>query len=109
MDIVYLFGFSERTGNHLERLMPLLRVQSQKGKDVGMVFIHDGVIGLTKNGVVPKQVEELLKTSITLKAMVPDMKARGLPVDQLHDRVKPINYDELVEILDNSQKIISWI
>ena len=109
MDILYLFGFSERTGNHLERLLPLLRVQLQKGKNVGMVFIHDGVIGLNSTSAIPKPIEELLNANITLKAMVPDMKARGIPVEGLHNKVKPIEYDELVELLDNAQKIISWI
>ena len=109
MDILYLFGYSERTGNHLERLLPLIRVQIQKGKNLGIVFIHDGVIGLNTNVSIPKPVEELLNTNITLKAMVPDMKARGIPVESLHDKVKPIEYDELVELLDNTQKIISWM
>jgi len=109
MDILYLFGFSERTGNHLERLLPLLKVQIQKGIAVGLVFIHDGVIGLNTNALIPKPVEELLNANITLKAMVPDMKARGIPVEGLHDKVKPIEYDELVELLDNAQKIISWM
>ena len=109
MEIVYLFGFSEMTGNHLERLLPLLKVQIKKGTDVGLIFIHDGVIGLNTNGAIPKQVEELLNSNITLKAMVPDMKARGIPVERLHDKIKPIEYDELVELLDSSQKIISWM
>lgn len=109
MDILYLFGFSERTGNHLERLLPLLKVQIKKGTTVGLVFIHDGVIGLNPNGAIPSQVEELLNSNITLKAMVPDMKARGIPVESLHDKVKPIEYDELVDLLDSSQKIISWM
>ncbi len=109
MEIVYLFGFSERTGNHLERLLPLLKVQIQKGANVGLVFIHDGVIGLNTNGSIPSKLEELLNSNITLKAMVPDMKARGIPIESLHDKIKPIEYDELVEILDNTQKIISWM
>jgi len=109
MDIIYLFGFSERTGNHLERLLPLLRVQIKKGTEVGLIFIHDGVIGLDTKGTIPSQVEELLNSNITLKAMIPDLNARGIPVERLHDKIKPIQYEELVELLDNSQKIISWM
>jgi len=109
MDIIYLFGFSERTGNHLERLLPLLRVQIKKGTEVGLIFIYDGVIGLDTKGTIPSQVEELLNSNITLKAMIPDLNARGIPVERLHDKIKPIQYEELVELLDNSQKIISWM
>jgi len=109
MDILYLFGFSERTGNHLERLLPLLRVQIKKGTDVGLIFMHDGVIGLNTSGTIPRQVEELLNSNITLKVMISDLKARGIPVERLHDKVKPIEYEELVDLLDNSKKIISWM
>ena len=65
--------------------------------------------GLNTNGTSPSKVEELLDANINLKAMVPDLEARGIPVDRLHDKVSPIGYDELVEILDNAQKIISWM
>lgn len=109
LDILYLFGFSERTGNHLERLLPLLKTQVQKGSEIKFVLIHDGVIGFTTNAGFPKATEELLGLDLSIYAMIPDMKARGIPFERLHENVKPVEYSELVDLIDNSQKVISWM
>jgi sulfur relay protein TusB/DsrH len=107
--ILYLFGYSEMTGTHLERLMPILKGQSNKGSQIGFVLIHDGVIGINKKGKIPKKMEELLNMNITIYAMIPDLQARGIALDNIHDKVKPIEYDDLIDILDVSPKIISWM
>ena len=52
-NIMYLFGYSEMTGTHLERLLPILKAQINKGSTVGLVLIHDGVIGINKKGRIP--------------------------------------------------------
>ncbi len=109
MDILYLFGFSERTGNHLKRLLPLLKIQQNKGSKIGFVLIHDGVIGVTTDSVIPKPINELLNLNISVFAMIPDLKARGISVEKLHSKIKPVEYNELVDILDNAQKVISWM
>jgi len=107
--ILYLFGYSEMTGTHLERLMPILKGQSNKGSQIEFVLIHDGVIGINKKGKIPKKMEELLNMNITIYAMIPDLQARGIALDNIHDKVKPIEYDDLIDILDVSPKIISWM
>jgi sulfur relay protein TusB/DsrH len=109
MDILYLFGISERTGNHLERLLPLLKTQLQKGSKVKLVLIHDGVIGFTTNNNSPKAIEELLGLDLSIFAMAPDMKARGLSIERLNTKVNPVEYSELVNLIENSQKVISWM
>jgi len=45
--VLYLFGYSEMTGTHLKRLLPILRAQINKGSQIGFVLIHDGVIGIS--------------------------------------------------------------
>lgn len=109
MDILYLYGFSEMTGNQMERLLPILKLQIKMGKQIGFVLIHDGVIGINTKGRTPKAIEELLNLNVSLRAMIPDMKARGIPVAHVNDKVKPIEYTELVDIIDNSKKIMSWM
>ena len=109
MDIVYLFGFSTRTGTHLQRLLPIVKKQKERGSNIGLVLIHDGVIGTTASSLIPKTLEELLNLGISVSAMVPDMKARGLSVDNLRSNIKPIEYSELVDILDETEKVISWM
>jgi sulfur relay protein TusB/DsrH len=109
MDLIYLFGFSEMTGNHLERLLPILRAQIKKNHQIGFVLIHDGVIGLSRKGKTPTSMIELLGLNITIYALKPDMNARGIPLNQLHDKIYAIDYDELVDVLESTKKVISWI
>jgi len=109
MEILYLFGFSEIMGNHLGRLLPILKAQINKNHRINFVLIHDGVIGISKKGKIPKSMSELLNLDITVYALKPDIKARGIPFNQLHDKVNAIDYDELVDVLESTQKVISWI
>jgi sulfur relay protein TusB/DsrH len=108
-DFLYLFGYSEMTGTHLTRLMPILRAQINKGSRIGMVLIHDGVIGINKKGRIPEKMKELLDLNITVYAMIPDLQARGVSLESIHDKIKQINYDDLIDILDITPKIISWM
>ena len=57
----------------------------------------------------PEKMEELLKMNITVYAMIPDLQARGIALENIHDKVKPIGYDDLIDILDVTPKIISWM
>jgi len=107
--VLYLFGYSEMTGTHLERLLPIIKAQINKGSQIEMVLIHDGVIGINKKGKIPNKMEELLTMNINLYAMVPDLQARGIALENIHDKVKPIEYDDLIDILDITPKIISWM
>ena len=108
-NVLYLFGYSEMTGTHLERLLPILKAQASKGSQIGVVLIHDGVIGINKKGRIPGKMEELLNMNITVYAMIPDIQARGIAQEHIHDKVKPIGYDDLIDILDVTPKIISWM
>jgi sulfur relay protein TusB/DsrH len=107
--ILYLFGFSERMGKHLEKLIPLLESQIKKGSKIRLVFIHDGVINSTSKGKIPESVKELMNLNIVLYTMIPDAKARGISVEHIQNKIKPINYEELVELIDTTPKIISWM
>ncbi len=107
--VLYLFGYSEMTGTQLERLLPILKAQINKGSQLGLVLIHDGVIGINKKGKVPEKMEELLNMNIVVYAMIPDLQARGIDLEQIHDKVKAIEYDDLIDLLDVTPKIISWM
>ena len=109
LDMVYLFGFSGLTGNQLQRLIPILKSQIKKNTKLELVLIHDGVIGITTKGKIPKQMEELLSLSITVFAMKSDMKARGIAPEYIHDRIKSIEYDDLIDVIDATPKVISWM
>jgi len=108
-NVLYLFGFSEMTGTHLERILPIIKAQLNKGSQISLVLIHDGVIGINKKGRIPDKMEELLHLNVTIYAMIPDLQARGIAQEQIHDKVKPIGYGDLIDILDITPKIISWM
>ena len=108
-NVLYLFGYSEMTGTHLERLLPIIKAQVNKDSQIGFVLIHDGVIGINKKGRIPKMMEELINMKITVYAMIPDLQARGIALESIHDKVKAIKYDDLTDILDVTPKIISWM
>ncbi|MFW9970570.1 MAG: DsrH/TusB family sulfur metabolism protein [Candidatus Odinarchaeota archaeon] len=109
LDMVYLFGFSSNTGTYLERLLPILKAQKTKNSKIGIVLLHNGVIGITTKGKIPKQMEDLIDLNIPLFAMVPDLKARGITLDYVSEKIRPIEYDDLIDILDATPKIISWM
>lgn len=109
LDMIYLFGFSGLTGNHLKRLLPILKSQVKKNTKLGLVLIHDGVIGITTKGKIPKQMEELLSLDVVVFAMKSDLKARGIAPEYINDKIKSIEYDDLIDIIDATPKVISWM
>jgi sulfur relay protein TusB/DsrH len=109
LDVVYLFGFSSNTGTHLERLLPILKAQKKKNTKIGITLIHDGVIGITTRGRITKELEDLLDLNIAVFAMIPDLKARGITLENISEKIKPIEYDALIDILDTTPKVVSWM
>lgn len=107
--VLYLFGYSEMTGTHLGRLFPILKAQNNKGSEIGLVLIHDGVIGINKKGRIPDRMQELLNMNFNIYVMTPDLQARGIALENIHDNVKPIGYDDLIDLIDVTPKIISWM
>ncbi|MFX1567369.1 MAG: sulfurtransferase complex subunit TusB [Promethearchaeota archaeon] len=109
LDMIYLFGYSGLTGSQLERLLPILKSQIKKNTKLGLVLIHDGVIGITTKGKMPKELEEILSLDVELFAMKSDMKARGIAPEYVHDKIKAIDYDDLIDVIDTTPKVISWM
>ena len=107
--MVYLFGFSPNFGDKLDSLFKILKEQTERRIDINIVLIHDGIIGVTKKGKTPKVLLDLLKQRLKIYAMIPDIIARGMDSKNLLDQVKGIGYDELVDLLVESRKIVSWM
>jgi len=109
LEIVYLFGFSGLTGNHLRRLLPILKSQIKKNTKLGLIFLHDGVIGISTKGKIPKQMEELLNLDVAVFVMKSDIIARGIAPEYVHNKIKSIEYDDLIDVIDATPKIVSWM
>ena len=108
-DITYLFGFNERASKNLEKLLPILKSQKRHGSKINFILIHDGVINASSRGKVPNSVKELLTLDMIIYSMVPDLKARGIGIDNIHETIKPIEYSDLIDLMESSSKLVSWM
>ncbi len=107
--IVYLYGFSPTLEQKLATLLDILKEQLQLYVEITVVLIHDGIIGTSKKAKPPKTLKELLDLPVSVYAIIPDIKARGIDPYNLVDQIKGIEYEDLVDILVSNQKIVSWM
>ncbi len=107
--IVYLYGFSTAKSDIAKSLFKILSEHLEQEMKIELVLIHDGVIRTTKNAKNPKLLEELLELPINIYAMTSDIKARGMDPKNLNNKIKGIGYEDLVDILVNTQKVVSWM
>ena len=107
--IIYLYGFSLRLRDKLESLLEILKEQIRSNIEINIVLIHDGVIGATTKGKIPENLLELSNLPINIYAVIPDLKARGMDPNNLFNKIKGIEYEDLVDILVNKIKIVSWM
>lgn len=108
-DIVYLYGFSTRKQIYLENLVNIVSEQIENDVKVAIVFLHDGVIGTSQNGLIPHLIDKLLTLSVSVCALLPDMLARGIDPSTVDPRIQCIEYEDLVDILVQIPKTASWM
>ena len=108
-DIVYLYGFSTRKQMYLDNLLGIVSEQAENNFSIAIVLIHDGVIGTSQSGTIPKSLDKLLNLSVSVFAMTPDLLARGIEPNTIDHRIQCIEYDELVDILAQTPKVASWM
>ncbi|MHA1791969.1 MAG: DsrH/TusB family sulfur metabolism protein [Promethearchaeota archaeon] len=110
--LIYLFGYSLNNSSQLANVLPLLKAQDSLA-DITFVLMHDAVVGIVKtkeSSANPSPVlSELLSLNIEVQALIPDMKARGINPQNLIEKITPISYDTLADLLAADGKIISWI
>lgn len=107
--IVYLYGFSTMLESKFVNLIKIIEHQIKQNIQISIVFIHDGVIGTSQKNKVTQQMQKLLELPLTVYSMIPDLKARGIEVKNLQKNVNGIEYDDLVDILADTPKIVSWM
>ncbi|MFX1452993.1 MAG: DsrH/TusB family sulfur metabolism protein [Promethearchaeota archaeon] len=107
--LVYLYGFSLRKDTQIKYLITILKEQIQTGAKIKIVLMHDGVIGISKMGKTPSALIEFLDLPIEVYAIIPDIKARGIDIQTIHEKIHLIEYDFLVDILAVIPKIVSWL
>ena len=108
-DIVYLYGFSTRKQMYLDNLLGVVSAQIENNVSIVIVLIHDGVIGASQNGTIPDLLEKLLNLPVSVFVLLPDLLARGIEPNTVDPRIECIEYDELVDILAQIPKVVSWM
>jgi sulfur relay protein TusB/DsrH len=77
-------------------------------EDTAVVLMEDAVIGTVKtekNGPYSSLKDE----KITLYCLSEDLNARGIDQSNLEPGISPITYDKLIDLIENSEKLISWL
>jgi sulfur relay protein TusB/DsrH len=93
----------------LANLLHLLDIQIKQKKQIHLVFIHNGVIGTSKQTTITPSLQHLLKLPISLYTLKPDLLARGIDAQNLQEGIKGIEYADLVDLLVSTPKIVSWM
>ena len=109
ISLIYLYGFSTTLEDKLNSLVQIVKSQITQETQVSIVFIHDGVIGTTQRTKSSHIMKELLNLPITFYAMIPDLNARGIDAKNLQNKVKGVEYKDLVDLLVTTSKIVSWM
>ena len=107
--IVYLYGFSTMLQSKLINLIEIIENQIKQNIQIHIVFIHDGVIGTSEKSKATRLMRKLLELPLTAYSMIPDLKARGIFTENLRKKIQGIDYEDLVDILVNNPKIVSWM
>ncbi len=75
---------------------------------MGLVLLHDAVIGSTSPGAAPQSLLQLVAMGIKTFAVVPDLEARGLAQVNLLPQIMPLSYDDLADLLAGVPKVAFW-
>ena len=109
LNILYLYGYGPNEKIHVDTLVPLIKNQIAIDSKIGIVLMHDGVIFASSKRKIENHLKELIDLPIMYYVMGSELKARGITLDSINSNIKPIEYGDLVDIMDSSEKIISWM
>ena len=79
---------------------------AKSGSD--LLLIEDGVYGALSGSVHSDTIAEALN-SLTVYALGPDLKARGISEDRLISGIQVVGYDGFVELASGNDKVQSWL
>lgn len=72
-----------------------------------ILLIEDGVYAVTKGNKVEAMVKAAMK-NCTVSALWPDLEARGMQ-DTVIDGVKQVDYSGFVDLVADSNSVMSWL
>jgi sulfur relay protein TusB/DsrH len=98
-----LFGYS---GFNSSQTKSIIKILSEL-EDPALVLIEDGVIGSTSTTNIPYQT--ILDKGIQMLCVSEDVEARGLKIEDIHPNIKQIHYQDVIDLIETSDRIISWL
>jgi sulfur relay protein TusB/DsrH len=107
--IMFLVGYKFRRTDIWENLFEILNSHINLGADISLVFIQDGVIGLNKRAIIPVKFQKVFTLPINFYALLPDVLSRGINSNLIKDTIKLIDYNDLVDLLIENPKVVSWL
>lgn len=99
-----LYGFSGFFHCQRNRLQSIISGL----EDTAVVLMEDAVIGTAKTGNIGPYAS-LKGENVILYCLSEDLNARGFDQNNLESGIKPINYAKLMDLIEKSEKLISWL
>ncbi len=96
-----LSGFYHCERNKLEDIIPNL-------DDPELVLLEDGVVG-SQQSKTDSPYALLLQKGIKIYAVSEDLQARGIDESSLVSGIGPVDYMGLIDLIEGSERIISWL
>ena len=99
MAMLHLVNKSPYEGRNMETAVSMMT------GDDAILLIEDAVYGAVKGG----KAAESLSSCSNLSVLGPDLAARGIAEDKLIDGVNVVDYSGFVDLVENNDKVQSWL
>ncbi|PKM04715.1 MAG: sulfurtransferase complex subunit TusB [Gammaproteobacteria bacterium HGW-Gammaproteobacteria-6] len=77
------------------------------GGNQNLLLIEDAVYALLPQSQALNNLK-ILPSSVSLYVLQADLLARGMALDDLPRRIRPIDYEQMVELCGQCHKVVSW-
>ena len=82
-------------------------IEKLNAEKLGIIFVGNGVYHATvKEG---GKTSSLLEKPASFYALTEDLESRGFSVANLDNRVKPVSYSDIVDLIFNDYEKIIWL
>jgi sulfur relay protein TusB/DsrH len=100
---IILYGYSGFDGVHLANLDMI----TKNLPACAVVLMEDAVIGTSSSGI--NTYKALQAAGVGLYCIIEDRQARGMDDKTLIPGIQPITYNMLIDLIENTPRVISWL
>jgi len=105
--VLYITSKSIYTCAAQSTLLDIMKIQKEKGNEVGVLMIQDATLACWKGG--SNIIAMACSEGINVYAQKEDLVARGIVGEKVLPEVKQVTYDESITlIMDDYEKVITW-